>query len=349
VKLLLAGRFAYAWYEHACAEALEELGHDIVRFEFGDMVAGIWAGLEEGLSLPGPATRRLNSALISAVVQSKPDVVLIWRGTQILPGTLRTLKHRTGAALVSYNNDDPFSPAYKRVRWHRVRQWRCFKQCIPEYDLHFVYRPINVSDYVAAGARRVEVLLPYFVPSMHRPVRLSADERSRYASDVVFVGHYEEDDRVRYLESLAQAGLTLKLFGPHWPQRVIRRLFRDQVEVRPVMGDEYAKALGGSRACLSFHSRLNRDTYTRRSFEIPACEGLLLSERTDDLKELFAEDKEALYFSSPEELVSKALWVVRNDDAAKLIRRRARERCIRDGHDVLARMRQMVSLITAVC
>jgi spore maturation protein CgeB len=349
MRILIAGRYAYPWYEEACAKALEGLGHDVQRFGYQELVGGVLSRLEEGVSFAGPMTRRLNRALYDAVLRTRPDVLLVWRGTQIVPETLSRIRRMSGAFLVSYNNDDPFSPAYSRMyrKPHRARLWRYFRQCIPEYDLNFVFRPKNMVEYSAAGAKRVELLMPYFVPYVHRPMALTAEEMSRYGCDVVFVGHYESDGRADCLKALIQAGLSVRLYGPNWPRDVVRNVFGTAPAVQPVLGDEYAKALSAASACLSFHSKMNRDTYTRRSFEIPACEGLMLSERTNDLCHLFAEGVEALYFESPEELVSKARWIVAHPDEAAAMRRRARARCISENHDVTGRMSQFVAAVSA--
>ena len=68
--------------------------------------------------------------------------------------------------------------------------------------------------------------------------------------------------------------------------------------IEPVFGDDYAKALCGAKVCLAFLSKLNRDSYTRRCFEIPACGNVMLAERTADLCRMFKEDEEACFFSS---------------------------------------------------
>jgi spore maturation protein CgeB len=112
--------------------------------------------------------------------------------------------------------------------------------------------------------------------------------------------------------------------------------------VRPVYGDDYSKALCGAKLCLCFLSRLNRDSYTRRTFEIPACGRLMLSERTADLSRLFAEDREALFFSSTEELVSKVQEWVKDDARRDTAALAGLCRCWDGGHDVISRMREML-------
>jgi spore maturation protein CgeB len=52
-----------------------------------------------------------------------------------------------------------------------------------------------------------------------------------------------------------------------------------------------------------------------RTFELPACGGFVLAERTEAHQVLFAEDREAAFFGTPDELVAKVRhWLGRDDD-----------------------------------
>jgi hypothetical protein len=264
---------------------------------------------------------------------------------------MRKLKNETGALLVSYNNDDPFGPlVHENVPWHSRFYWHHYLNAIPEYDVHFVYRPANLPEILKAGAKEAHVLMPYFIPDEHRPCELSEDEMALYACDVVFVGHYEPDGREQYLSALVRGGLHVRLFGGDtWTRKVLNGLDGYFESVRPVLGVEHSKALCGANMCLCFLSRLNRDTYTRRCFEIPACGRLLLSERTEDLRLLFKEDEEAVYFSSSEELVEKALWLREHPQDVERIASAGLRRVHVDGHSVNDRMKELLSIIKNYC
>ena len=88
---------------------------------------------------------------------------------------------------------------------------------------------------------------------------------------------------------------------------------------------------------MCFLSKLNRDTYTRRCFEIPACGKVMLAERTDDLVQFFKEDEEACFFSTTEELVRKAQWLIDNPDIRERIAQAGLRRVWADGHDAETR------------
>jgi spore maturation protein CgeB len=100
---------------------------------------------------------------------------------------------------------------------------------------------------------------------------------------------------------------------------------------------EYAKALCGADICLCFLSKINRDVYTRRCFEIPACGRLLLAERTYELQTLFKEDEEACFFSSEEELTNKVCWLLENPTIRNKIAESGQKRVWKDGHDIYSR------------
>ena len=186
----------------------------------------------------------------------------------------------------------------------------------------------------------------WFEPEIHRPVSLTQDEHKRFGCDVVFVGHYEPDGRENYLRALVDAGLSVKLYGGgYWTKQVLGNLYDYFAPIVPAEGENYAKALCGAKVCLAFLSKLNRDTYTRRCFEIPACGRVMLAERTDDLLGMFKENKEACFFSSREELVAKARWLVANPEIRDKIAQAGLRRVWADGHDVKSRAAAFLSAL----
>lgn len=347
MKILIAGNWSWYHYECAFADALKKLGHEVVRLSFCDLFQGKLGHYQSALPLPGPALWKLNRALLKKVRDSKPSIVLVWRGTHILPKLLKLIKAE-GAFIVSYNNDDPFSPlVHGNTPWHHRFLWMWYMRCLKDFNLNFVYRAVNVQEVISYGATDVHVLKPYFIPELHHPVVLSALDKERFYCDVVFVGHYEPDGRERYLRSLVKAGLHVRLFGSkYWTKKALGDLFSYFGDVVPANDEDYAKALCGAKMCLAFLSKMNRDTYTRRCFEIPACGRLLLCERTDDLKEMFIENDEAVFFSNKEELVEKAVWLLNNPGEIERIASAGRKRVWADGHDVESRAKQFIKRVS---
>jgi spore maturation protein CgeB len=214
------------------------------------------------------------------------------------------------------------------------------------FNLNFLYRKINCEEAKAFRAIHSEVLLPYFLPWQDRPVQLTDAEKVLYETDVVFVGHYESDGREKSLRVLVAAGIRVKVWGgSYWSRSVLGEFYDNLAPIVPAEGEIYSKALCGAKICLCFLSKLNRDTYTRRCFEIPACGKVMLAERTNDLLQFFKEDEEACFFSTPEELVSKAKWLINNPDIRNSIAKAGLKRVWADGHDVGSRAKYFLSVI----
>ena len=92
------------------------------------------------------------------------------------------------------------------------------------------------------------MLLPYFIPWKDRPVKLTSDERIKYESDIVFVGHYENDARVDYIRSLCESGLKVKIWSSNnWPRQVLGNLYDELAPIKPAYGDDYVKVLNGAK------------------------------------------------------------------------------------------------------
>lgn len=357
MKVLVVGDWHSQVHEEPVARALATLGHTVERFAWHSYFRPALAPIP-GLAalnrlnykfqnkyLLGPQFQAVNHDLLTCTLQTQPDTLFVYRGTHITAATLRAIKRAfPRAILVGYNNDDPFSP--RQPRW----AWRHFVQAIPEYDLMLAYRHHNLDDFLRSGARRVELLRSWFVPEINHPVTLTPEEQKKFKCDVVFVGHNEPDGRLELLEEIVRQGFSLRIFGPYkgfgengwYPAVYNSSLLRSLAPVGLVWGEDYNKALCGAKVALCFLSKRNRDTYTRRCFEVPATQTMLLSEYSNDLATLYEEGRDADFFRSKEELIKKLRRYVQDDLLRRSIAEAGCRRVWADGHDVVSRMGQLL-------
>jgi hypothetical protein len=350
MKILVVGDGHSAIHEVAVVDAFKHLGHSVESFYWqnyfsaSNPLVSLWRRTQNKF-LIGPTINRLNRDLVKKAVEFGPQLIFIYRGTHITPRTLIKLKRALPACeLFGYNNDDPFAAG------HPPWLWRHFMKCVPIYDLVFAYRHHNLDDFIKFGAKRVELLRSWFVPELNHSVFLSAQDQSNYKCDVVFIGHYENDGRLECLEDIVKAGYRLRVFGPpyEWDKLLLQSdVLEHLAPVHLVWNTDYSKAICGAKIALCFFSKLNRDTYTRRCFEIPATGTMLLSEYSDDMASLYETGKEADFFKSKQEMIGKIKFYLEDDNLRRQVAAGGQQRVINDGHDIVSRMAKVVAQVQA--
>ena len=96
--------------------------------------------------------------------------------------------------------------------------------------------------------------------------------------------------------------------------------------------DRYREAIWRSKINLSFLTWSNHDEFVHKSFEIAACGGFLLAERSDGHLQRFHEDEEAVFFTGREELAAKIRRYLPDESARARIAAAGRARAERDGY-----------------
>lgn len=338
MKLLIAGDYTQHWRAPAWVRGLQELGVNIVEYDWRkDYTRHPFLAHTERRYLIGPAIVRINRRLIKVAEQTNPDLILIFAGQPIYPQTIRTLTSKYPVA--GYHNDDPFGI------WGRRRYWRYYVQSLPEYTCHHVFRELNISEYQQHGCSRVKLLRYFYLPWMHFPINASELQPNGSRNDVVFIGQGQPGKRIDYITTLVEAGVKIGLYGDArtWKKYLPSHIYKKLSPILPSINRDYARTVALSKICLALLSEVHRDDYTVRSFEIPACRGFMLSERTDCMRSLFTEDVEAAYFSGVDELINKVQFYRNNDGDRLSIADKGYRRCIVDGYDVFNRMRQWIS------
>ena len=192
-----------------------------------------------------------------------------------------------------FQNDDISNPASTTPDMLRA---------IPLWDAVFTPRRFAVDEIVAMGAKRVEHLRFGYDPLLSFPPP-EGDRDALLANSAVFVGT-GLPERIAPLEALASK-VPVAIFGGLWDRVTADSPLRSALH--PAVFENRLRGINaGAGVNVAFVAKANRDQHTMRTFEIPACGGFLLAQRTPVHTELFREDDEAAFFGSTEELVRKA-------------------------------------------
>jgi spore maturation protein CgeB len=140
----------------------------------------------------------------------------------------------------------------------------------------------------------------------------------------------------------------LKIYGPEkeW-NKVIKKSkqLKNLYPIKPVLGEDYNKAIGSAKVALSFFSKLNRDVYTRRCFEIPAARVVQIASYSEELTYLFEENTEIVLFKNIEELCVKINKLLQNSELRNSIANEGFKRVWNSGYDVNSRTQVLIRMM----
>jgi len=280
----------------------------------------------------------LNLAVVRAAREFRPHLCFYIKAYYVLPETLE--ETRKLGPNVAYMNDDMFRPGVSTFT---------FRDNIRLMDCILTTKSFSVREYHAAGASLAIYIPNAYDPNIHFPAKPSREEWLRLHGDVGFIGYFTPS-KADVLAELARhtPEFSLNVWGGRWNN--IRRLdyWRHVYRWRPLRAcirgpelwcEDMGKAIQSNKIMLGLLCREVRDLHTSRSFEIPACGGFMLAERTEEHRMYFEEDKEAVYFGSMHELVDKIWFYLGRDELRTQIAERGYKRCLASGARYVDRAR----------
>ncbi|MBE9467754.1 MAG: glycosyltransferase family 1 protein [Bacteroidetes bacterium] len=313
MKSIIVGDWQWILYEEALAKGFKYRQIEVIPFKTSKYFNSFLKKIQKKLRC-GILITKLNNDLLSLCEEKKPNFIFFQRPELILPNTLSRIKClMPKVVLISYHNDNPYIQNFKGFKYSH------YFNCLPYFDINYVYRPSNVNQAKKIGAKNVKVLLPYYIKGVHNK---AITEEKKY--DVVFIGHYENDNRVDFCNYLLDQGINLKIFGTGWPNKIEKKIGENIV---PLRGDLYVKTLQEAKIALVFYSTLNEDVYTRRNFEIPATGTFMLTPQSEELDKIFIPNKHCVYYSHKEDLLKKINFYLQHENERETIAKTGCELC----------------------
>ena len=283
--------------------SLLDMGHDVEYFDLGE------AG----------DTQTLSSRLLDRVEATQPELLftVLFRD-ELDPDAIG--KVSASGRTLTYN-------------WFCDDHWR-FASFSRNWAPHFNFVSTTVaaalSQYQAAGIDNV--LLTQWAAAVGR----YAPAGLPLAHDVTFVGQ-NYGDRAALIRDLRHAGLDVKTWGTGWAVPAWERKVLGHRALRPIGGaallerrnrmtrcsqDEMVRVFEQSRISLNLTgaSTGSENQIKGRTFEIPACRGLLLTGPAAELRNFYEPGVEALEYQDPSELPELCRRVLQDDRWRKQIR-----------------------------
>ena len=267
-----------------------------------------------------PNARGLHELLLTKAAEIKPDVFWFEWPRMISKETIIELKKRfPNALVVSYQDDNPFG-----TRRFASYSWQRFFDAMPYYDLHLVKRESDIPQYKSRGATNVEVLLWGYAEDIFYPEAVPDNPST---PEVVFIGT-ALDQRVPFLDKLTgKLGVEVHVYGGRW-DRTALNTDRKHLIHGSLTDADYRKVVCGAKIALGFVSHTNLDEYTGRLFEVPACGTMFLGESTELQKTLYVENKEVVFFNSPEDCRDKINYYLSHPEEREQIAAAGRQRAL---------------------
>lgn len=238
----------------------------------------------------GPLIRTINQYILHQLpAETVYDLVWVDKADFITPETTQQLR-RIAGKLVHYTPDNSFysnrSPYFDRAA--------------ALYDYCITTKSFETELYEQRGVKNVLFCTQGYNPEVHHPYAASTEK-----AGVVFAGLYEPS-RGEILGALVEAGFHVKLAGKGWGAFLKKYGAVPGLEFKGelIMGEAYGRLISGALIGLGLLSKRFPEQHTTRTFEIPACNTLLATEKTPEIESWFADD-EVCYFSNKNDLIQQ--------------------------------------------
>ncbi|MEH2163382.1 MAG: glycosyltransferase [Nostoc sp.] len=287
--------------EEVYSRGFSSLGCEVQLFTWKEATSSLSPG-----SLWGRVAWRLawqllgnlaNNKLLEKANQFQPDLTLVISPRLVHPDSILALQ-QYGLVFVFYT-DNPIDA-------HHTHTNSWVQGGFPLWDAAFIWSQELVKRLKDNGVKKA-IFHPFCSDvEYHLPQR-----QINPVYDVAFIGNWDASrKREQYLKAIANYRLGLwgsNYWNTHCQESSLKGLCQGMCSYL-----EIPQFLGSAKMGLNILRPQNEEGHNIRTFEIPITKTLMLSERSQVLLNLFAEDKEAVYFSSPDELRQKVEYLTQN-------------------------------------
>jgi 2-polyprenyl-3-methyl-5-hydroxy-6-metoxy-1,4-benzoquinol methylase len=199
-----------------------------------------------------------------------------------------------------------------------------------DYDI-IVSNLLKMRDIsIQKGAKYFELFYPGYPEFINNYLTKDIEQNI----DISFAGQIslEHTNRIKYLEIIAHLNknfnFNYKIFTPNnfsYSEFEINKYLNKEL-----FGIDYYQNFLSSKINLNIHIDIADNIGNMRLFEITGAGGFLLTDYHPNLDNIFKIGKEIEAFETPEEMIEKIIFYLKNDEKRLEIAKAGQERCLKD-------------------
>lgn len=310
-KIMVVGAYAQDpeiyTYALSFGKALKNLGYEISTFNYREkLFSGIFSQLNH---------HAINRALIKQVAATKPDLLFLVKAETITAKTLETIKQKLSCKIINFYPDNPFT------FWNGNSNSNVLSS-LPLYNCFLSWSHMLTQPLLSAGCNHT-----CFFPFAYDEEIFSSQDIIKNMSgikkeiDVCFVGTWEPM-REKWLDQLITMlpSTVLAIWGNDWQEKCQSDKLKKYIRGNALYNRTMILAFSASKIVLNFIRKQNLTSHNMRTFEVPASNSFLLTQRTHEQAELFFQEGVSIEcFDNGNELAQKVTFYLNNDSARQAI------------------------------
>lgn len=270
----------------------------------------------------GPLVKRVNKFILQSIKKETYDLIWVDKAVFMTPKTTALLRSKT-SRLVHFTPDPAFT----------FHQSKLFFNSLEYYDYLITTKSYELTSYQQHSMEsKILYTTQGFDSKLHQPSNLAFHKKE----GLVFIGHHEEE-RACVLEKLLKHNIQITLAGIKWDRFAQKHKDNSYLTYlgKGIYGKDYVKTIQKAKIAWGAISKWVPELHTTRTFEIPACETALLTERNAETQRFFDEN-EVIFYKSEEELVNKVMYYMKHDDALGTITTKGCSKVNQAGYDYIS-------------
>lgn len=276
-------------------------------------------------------SKKINDHFIKHFENGMYDCIFVITGWHLDPETIDLAK-RHSKLIYNWSIDELFNNVFSSY---------INPETYLKYDCIFSQRRHLFDSYYSRGIKRIEYF-PFYYYDGHYPIVPSEAEKLEWGSDIAFLGSWSKS---REKKLYALEGYNVKIWGAHWNRA--SRDFKKKFDITNKIAwlQDMSRVVNSAKVIVDVLTEEQNDQINLKTYQIPACGGFLLTERTDEVLKLFEEEKEIACYGSLTELREKCVYYLEHNAERKVIANNLYKKVVDGQNNISDRAKTIFNLI----